>query len=207
MADRWRNNKIYETSNHFHSYKIGRLEVFLLATFTLTYPKLLDRFSNIPILNEQNEAVCVLQKVERSSIGKLLNVGLLLATQQALPIHFETRTTLGVPLFRVTPTLLKKGFSHQLILPDESVIPIQRKTVQLLESSYSFTMDGLIFRFEQDFTSTAYLYCNDQKIASAQMLESELVKHGIIFKIFESEDILFVALLAALYQSLFALSK
>ena len=187
--------------------RIGRLEVFLLATFTLTYPKLLEKFSAIPILNEQNEAVCVLQKVERSSIGKLFNVGILLATQQALPIHFETRTTLGAPLFRVTPTLLTRGMSHQLILPDESVIPIQRKMVQLLESSYSFTLDGLIFRFEQDFTSTAYLYCNDQKIASAQVVENELVKQGIIFKLFESEDTLFLALLAALYQSLFALSK
>lgn len=178
-----------------------------MATFTLTYPKLVDKFSNIHILNEQNEAVCVLQKVERSSLGKLLNVGLLLATQQALPIHYETRTTLGVPLFRVTPTLLTKGISHQLIMPDESVIPIQRKTVQLLESSYSFTMDGLIFRFEKDFTSTAFLYCNDHKIASARMLEEELVQHGMIFKLFESDDTLFVALLAALYQSLFALSK
>ena len=177
-----------------------------MATFTLTYPKLLEKFSTIPIFNEQNETVCLLQKVERSSIGKLFNVGLLLATQQAFPIHFETRTTLGAPLFRVTPTLLAKGMSHQLILPDESVIPIQRKTVQLLESSYSFTMDGLIFRFEQDFTSTAYLYCNDQKIASAQLVENELVKQGVIYKLFESEDTLFIALLAALYQSLFALS-
>lgn len=178
-----------------------------MATFSLTYPKLLDRSANIPILNEQNEAVCVLQKVERSSMGKLLNVGLLLATQQALPIHYETRTTLGVPLFRVTPSLSTKGISYQLIMPDKSVIPIQRKTVQLLESSYSFTMDGLLFRFEKDFTSTAYLYCNDHTIASAHMLESEIVKHGIFFKLFESDDTLFVALLATLYQSLFAFSK
>ena len=167
----------------------------------------MDRFSNIPILNEQNEAVCVLQKVERSSLSKFFNFGLLLATQQALPIRYETCTTLGVPLFQVTSTLLTKGISHQLLMPDESVIPIQRKTVQLLESSYSFTMDGLIFRFEKDFTSTAFLYCNDQKIASAHMVESEFVKQGIIFKLFESDDTLFVALLAALYQSLFALSK
>ena len=187
--------------------RIGRLEVYLLATFTLTYAKLLEKFTIIPILNEQNEPVCVLQKVERSSIGKLFNIGLLLTTQQALPIHFETCTTLGIPLFRVTPTLLTKGMSHQLILPDETVIPIQRKTVQLLESSYSFTMDGLIFLFEQDFTSTAYLYCNDQKIASAKLVENELVKQSIIFNLLESEDILFIALLAALYQSLFALSK
>ena len=48
-------------------------------------------------------------------------------------------------------------------MPDGSILPIQRKTVQLLESSYSFTMDGLAFRFEKDFTSTAYLYCNDEK--------------------------------------------
>ena len=51
-----------------------------MATCSLTYPKLFDRGTNIPILNEQNEAVCVLQKVERSSLGKFLNVGLLLGT-------------------------------------------------------------------------------------------------------------------------------
>ncbi|MFJ7735373.1 hypothetical protein ACIQ2D_03425 [Lysinibacillus sp. NPDC097287] len=175
-----------------------------MATFTLTYPKLLDRFSNIPILNEQNEAVCVLQKVERSSVGKVLNTALLIATQDSLPQRYETRTTLGAPLFQVQSTLFTKGVSHQLIMPDGTNIPIQRKTVQLLESSYSFTMDGLVFRFEKDFTSTVFLYCNDIKIASACLVEGGLVQQGVTYKLFESDDTLFVALLATLYQSLFA---
>ncbi|WP_053582827.1 hypothetical protein [Lysinibacillus contaminans] len=72
-----------------------------MATFSFTYPKLLDGLSNIPILNEQNDAFCVLQKVERSSDGKALNVLLLIAAQQSLPFHYETRTTLGAPLFQV----------------------------------------------------------------------------------------------------------
>ena len=175
-----------------------------MATFTLTYPKLLDRFSNIPILNEQNEAVCVLQKVERSSVGQALNVVLLIAAQQSLPYHYETRTMLGAPLFQVKSTLLKKGVSHHLIMPDGATISIQQKTIQLLETSYSFTMDGLVFRFEKDYTSTANLYCNDQKIASACFVEDKLIRHGITYKLFHSDDTLFVALLAALFQSLFA---
>lgn len=175
-----------------------------MATFTLTYPKLLDKFLNIPILNEQNQAVCVLQKVERSSIGKIFNIALLIATQDSLPQRYETRTTLGAPLFQVQSTLLTKGASHQLIMPDGTTIPIQRKTVQLLESSYSFTMDDLIFRFEKDFTSTAFLYCNDNKIASACLVQDGLQLQGITYKLFESDDTLFVGLLAALYQSLFA---
>lgn len=176
-----------------------------MATFTLTYPKLLDRFSNIPILNEHNEAVCVLQKVERSSVGKALNTALLIATQDSLPQRYETRTTLDTPLFQVQSTLFTKDASHQLILPDGTTIPIQRKTVQLLESSYAFTMDGLVFRFEKDFTSTAYLYCNDQKIASACLMEDALIQHGVTYELFDSDDTLFVALLATLYQSLFAI--
>lgn len=207
MVDKWQNNKEYETSSLLYSYIVSRLEVFLLATFTLTYPKLLDRLSNIPILNEQNETVCVLQKVERSPVIKVLNTVYLIATQNSLPQRYETRTTLGAPLFQVQSTLLTKGMSHQLIMPDGSVIPIQRKTVQLLESSYSFTMDGLIFRFEKDFSSTAFLYCNENKIASTCLLEESLVQHGITFKLFESDDTLFVALLATLYQSLFALKN
>ncbi|MFJ7949927.1 hypothetical protein ACIQZG_00195 [Lysinibacillus sp. NPDC096418] len=175
-----------------------------MATFTLTYPKLLDKFSNIPILNEQNQAVCVLQKVERSSIGKIFNTALLIATQDSLPQRYETRTTLGDPLFQVQSTLLTKGASHLLIMPDGTTIPIQRKTVQLLESSYSFTMDDFIFRFEKDFTSTAFLYCNDNKIASACLVQDGLQQQGITYKLFESDDTLFVGLLAALYQSLFA---
>lgn len=175
-----------------------------MATFTLTYPKLLVRFSNIPILNEQNEAVCVLQKVERSSVGKVFNTALLIATQDSLPQRYETRSTLGAPLFQVQSSLFTKGVSHQLIMPDGTTIPIQRKTVQLLESTYSFTMDGLDFRFEKDFTSTAFLYCNEYKIASAYLIEEGLIQQGITYKLFESDDTLFVALLATLYQSLFA---
>lgn len=175
-----------------------------MATFTLTYPKLLDKFSSIAILNEQNEAVCILQKVERSSVSKVFNTALLMATQDSLPQRYETRTTLGDPLFQVQSTLFTKGVSHQLIMPDETTIPIQRKTIQLLESSYSFTMDELAFRFEKDFTSTAFLYCNDNKIASASVVEDGLIQQGVTYKLFESDDTLFVALLATLYQSLFA---
>ncbi|MNH40252.1 hypothetical protein D3C79_1015460 [compost metagenome] len=91
-------------------------------------------------------------------------------------------------------------------MPDGSLIPIQRKTVQLLESSYSFTMDDLEFRFEKDFTSIAYLYCNDEKIASASSMETELVLTGIQFKLFHTDDMHFVALLATLYQALFAIT-
>ncbi|WP_223555987.1 tubby C-terminal domain-like protein [Lysinibacillus sphaericus] len=178
-----------------------------MTTFTLTYPKAFESFSNIPIVNEQNETVCVLQKVERSSVGKVLNAVMLVAAQQSLPHRYETRSTLGAPLFQVQSTLLTKGVSHQLIMPDGSILPIQRKTVQLLESSYSFTMDGLAFRFEKDFTSTAYLYCNDEKIASASNIETELVLTGISFKLFNSDDTLFVALLATLYQALFSMSN
>ncbi|MGE6513183.1 tubby C-terminal domain-like protein [Lysinibacillus sphaericus] len=174
-----------------------------MATFSLTYPKSFDRLSNLPIVNEHDEAVCVLQKIERSTIGKVLNTMLLIATQDSLPQHYETRTTQGTPLFRVQSTLFTKGVSHQLIMPDGSILPIQRKTVQLLESSYSFTMDSLIFRFEKDFTSTAYLYCNDEKIASACYVENSIVREGIVYKLFHSDDTLFVALLASLYQSLF----
>lgn len=68
-------------------------------------------------------------------------------------------------------------------------------------------MDGLVFRFEKDFTSTAYLYCNDEKIASACNIETELVRTGIAFKLFDSDDTLFVALLATLYQTLFLLNN
>lgn len=175
-----------------------------MATFTFTYPKLLDRLTNIPILNEQNQAVCVMQKVERSSVGKVINTALLIATQDSLPQHYETRTILGTPLFQVQSTLFTKGVSHQIIMPDETTIPIQRKTVQLFESSYSFTMDGLIFRFEKDFTSTAFLYCNDNKIASVYWVVDDLEQQGVTYKLFESDDTLFVALLATLYQALFA---
>lgn len=178
-----------------------------MATFTLTFPKAFESFSHIPIINERNEAVCVLQKIERSSFGKVFNAVMLVAAQQSLPHHYETRTTLGAPLFQVQSTLLTKGVSHQLVMPDGTTLPIQRKTVQLLESSYSFTMDGLVFRFEKDFTSTAYLYCNDEKIASACNIETELVRTGIAFKLFDSDDTLFVALLATLYQTLFLLNN
>jgi len=177
---------------------------FFMATFTLTYPKGFKSFTDIPIVNEQNETVCVLQKMERTSAGKVLNAVLLVAAQQTLPYRYETRTTLGAPLFQVQSTLLTKGVSHQIVMPDGSLIPIQRKTVQLLESSYSFIMDDLEFRFEKDFTSTAYLYCNDEKIASASSIETELVQIGIQFKLFQADDMRFVALLATLYQALFA---
>ena len=33
-----------------------------MATFTLTYPKGFKSFTDIPIVNEHNETVCVLQK-------------------------------------------------------------------------------------------------------------------------------------------------
>ncbi|UZM98395.1 hypothetical protein OL548_27540 [Lysinibacillus sp. MHQ-1] len=33
-----------------------------MATFTLTYPKGFKSFSAIPIMNEHNETVCMLQK-------------------------------------------------------------------------------------------------------------------------------------------------
>lgn len=178
-----------------------------MAIFTLTYSKLFDRLTNIPIINEQNEAVCELHKVERSTAGKVLNTLLLIATQDSLPNQYETRTTQGEPLFRVQSSLLTKGASHQLFLPDGTIIPIQRKTVQLLESSYSFTLDGLIFRFEKDFTSTAYLYCNDEKIASACFMENGIKREGITYTLFDSNDTLFVALLASLYQSLFAIGN
>ncbi|MFJ5765897.1 hypothetical protein ACIP9C_11050 [Lysinibacillus sp. NPDC093210] len=178
-----------------------------MATFTLTYPQAFDRLSKLPILNSQNETVCILQKVERSNIGKVLNAASLVASQQPLPHRYETRTTLGEPLFQVRSTLLTKGVSHEIIMPDGSSIPVQRKTVQLLESSYSFTMDGLVFRFEKDFTSTAYLYCNDEKIASANYVENGIVRDGIVYKLFHSEDALFVALLASLFQSLFAIGN
>ena len=178
-----------------------------MATFSLPYPNLFDRLPNISILNEQNDPVCVLQKVERSPVGQVFDIALLIATQQTLPQRYETLTMSGAPLFQVQPTLFTKGVSHQLIMPDGTTLPIQRKTVQLLESSYSFTMDGLVFRFEKDFTSTAYLYCNDQKIASACLLEDELVQHGITYKLFDSDDTLFVALLATLYQSFFAIKN
>lgn len=146
----------------------------------------------------------MLQKVERSSVGKLFNTALLMATQDSLPQRYETRTILGAPLFQVQSTLFTKGVSLQLIMPDGTTIPIQRKTIQLLESSYSFTMDELIFRFEKDYTSTAFLYCNDNKIASACLVQDGLVQQGITYKLFESDNTLFVALLATLYQSLFA---
>jgi hypothetical protein len=68
-------------------------------------------------------------------------------------------------------------------------------------------MDGLAFRFEKDFTSTAYLYCNDEKIASASNIETELVCTGISIKLFNSDDMLFVALLATLYQALFSMGN
>ncbi|KOS61922.1 hypothetical protein FJQ98_19090 [Lysinibacillus agricola] len=178
-----------------------------MTTFTLTYPKAFESFSNIPIVNEQDEMVCVLEKVERSSVGKIMNAVMLVASQQSLPHRYETRTTLGAPLFQVQFTPLTKGVSHQLIMPDGTILPIQRKTVQLLESSYSFTMDGLAFRFEKDFTSTAYLYCNDEKIASATNIENELVRTGVSFKLFNSDDTLFVALLATLYQAIFSMSN
>ncbi|MGE7090831.1 tubby C-terminal domain-like protein [Lysinibacillus sp. NPDC048646] len=174
-----------------------------MAIFTLTYPKPFDRCSNLPIVNEHNETVCLLQKVERSTVGKVLNTALLIASQDSLPQRYETCTTQGKPLFLVQSTLFPKGVSHQLTLPDGSVLPIQRKTVQLLESSYSFTMDDLVFRFEKDFTSTAYLYCNDEKIASACFVENGIVREGIVYTLFQSDDTLFVALLASLYQSLF----
>ncbi|MGE7112350.1 tubby C-terminal domain-like protein [Lysinibacillus sp. NPDC047702] len=178
-----------------------------MATFTLTFPKAFESFTQIPIINERNEAVCVLQKVERSSVGKVINAVMLVAAQQSLPHRYETRSPLGAPLFQVQSTLLTKGVSHLLVMPDGTTLPIQHKVVQLLESSYSFTMDGLVFRFEKDFTSTAYLYCNDVKIASASNLETELVRTGIAFKLFDSDDTLFVALLAALYQTLFLIKK
>lgn len=177
---------------------------FFMAIFTLTYPKAFKSFTQLPIVNEQNETICVLQKVERSSTGKVLNAVLLVAAQQTLPYRYETRTSLGAPLFQVQSTLLTKGVSHQIVMPDGSSIPIQRKTVQLLESSYSFKMDDLDFRFEKDFTSTAYLYCNNEKIASASPIETELVRTGIQFKLFQANDMHFVALLVTLYQALFA---
>lgn len=65
-----------------------------MATFTLTFPKAFESFSHIPIINERNEAVCVLQKIERSSFGKVFNAVMLVAAQQSLPHHYETRTTL-----------------------------------------------------------------------------------------------------------------
>lgn len=71
-----------------------------MATFTLHYPKAFKSFSDIPIINENNETVCVLQKVERSSTGKVLNAVLLVAAQQTLPYRYETRTTLGAPFFK-----------------------------------------------------------------------------------------------------------
>lgn len=178
-----------------------------MATFTLTYPKAFDKVSKLPILNVQNETVCILQKVERSNIGKVLNAAALVAAQQPLPHRYETRTIQGKQLFQVRSTLLTKGVSHQLIMPDSSIIPILRKTVQLLESSYTFTMDGLIFRFEKDFTSTAYLYCNDEKIASACYVEDGIMREGIVYKLFHSDDTLFVALLASLFQTLFAIGN
>ncbi|MEG0451212.1 MAG: hypothetical protein RR595_15255 [Lysinibacillus sp.] len=178
-----------------------------MATFTLTYPKLFDRLSNIPILNEQNEAVCVLQKVERSAIGKALNMTFLVVSQDALPQRFETRTMTGEPLFQVQSTFLTKGSSYQLVMQDGTAIPIKRKTVQLIEFYYTFTMDNFEFRFEKDFTSTAYLYCNDKKIACASTSGDGLIHEGIIYTLFESDDTLFVALLATLYQSLFAIGN
>ncbi|CAM5257047.1 putative protein OS=Lysinibacillus sphaericus OX=1421 GN=LS41612_08180 PE=4 SV=1 [Lysinibacillus sphaericus] len=90
-----------------------------------------------------------------------------------MPHRYETRTTKGEALFQVRSTLITQGVSHHLIMPDGSMIAIQQ-LVQLLESSYSFTMDGLVFRFEKDFTSTAFLYCNDEKIASASFVDSGL---------------------------------
>ncbi|WP_155591623.1 hypothetical protein [Lysinibacillus cavernae] len=177
-----------------------------MTTFTLTYPKGFKSFTTIPIVNDYNETVCVLQKVERSSAGKVLNAVMLVAAQQTLPYRYETRTILGAPLFQVQSTLFTKGVDYQIIMPDSSCIPIQRKTVQLLESSYSFIMDDLNFRFEKDFTSTAYLYCNDEKIASASPIENELVRTGIMFKLFHADDMHFVAILATLYQALFAIN-
>ena len=176
-----------------------------MAIFTLTYPKATERLSTYPIVNSDNELVCILQQVQRSTIGKIVNAAALVAIQQSLPYRYETRTPQGKLLFQVRSTLLTKGVSHQIIMPDGSCIPIQRKTVQLLESSYSFTMDGLVFRFEQDFTSTAYLYCNDEKIASAHFVNNGIVRDGIVYQLFQSDDPLFVALLASLFQTLFAL--
>ncbi|WP_235473660.1 hypothetical protein [Lysinibacillus macroides] len=68
-------------------------------------------------------------------------------------------------------------------------------------------MDDLVFRFEKDFTSTAYLYCNDEKIASAKPIEHKLIRTGIMFKLFQADNIRFVALLATLYQALFGIDQ
>lgn len=50
-------------------------------------------------------------KVDRSTVGKVINAVMLVAAQQSLPHHYETRTTLGAPLFQVQSTLLTKGLA------------------------------------------------------------------------------------------------
>lgn len=183
-----------------------------MPTYTYELPKLLDFTNSIPIKNEQSETIGYLQKRQPHPIIRATKIILSLFLEATvLPSSYEVRDLESQLLFTLRPQLHKLKNQHELTLHHANeVINIRAKAVQLIETAYHFTIDDLQFRFEQDYTGTAHLYCNEERIASARLnddfLEGAIPSNKsrfVTITLIQSDDYYMPVLMALLYHSLF----
>lgn len=182
------------------------MKVIFIATYTYKLPKLLASDKMMPIENEQQQIIGYLRKKPEHVLYIIAN----LLLENGLPSTYEVFDLNNKLLFTINPCLLNIKTPYQLTLHEAGeVIQILSKKVQLIEVAYHFTLGDQHFRFEKDFTSTAHLYCNEERIASAHYMDDgQLIppvnkEQVITMTINQTDDYFMPALIAILYHSLF----
>lgn len=135
-----------------------------MEQFTYKVPEKVHISTIIPIITEHGEVVFKLGKQQHKFLARIVHNTL----RRGIPYSYKIANGYGKPLYTIDcafPGIRYKLTDHL----SSQTVSIASQRVQLIEKAYHFRLDSHEYFFEKDFTSTGYLKCDNNKVATVSM--------------------------------------
>lgn len=166
-----------------------------LQIYSYSIPELDSYYTSILIYNKDDKVISILKKNRHRMLTQLFHM----LHRYGMPYYYNAFSVDNHPIYKIDCVFTGVRYTLYSSKASEK-ISIKQKRVQLIEKVQSFIINGDVYTFEKDYTTSGTLTLNGEKIATIRNLDStntNLTNRIIIEAI--NDDI--ASLIAIMYQT------
>ncbi|MFJ6208584.1 hypothetical protein [Lysinibacillus sp. NPDC092081] len=138
-----------------------------MQIYSYSIPESDSYYTSIPIYNKDNKVISILKKNRHRILTQLFQMLL----RYGMPYCYNAFSIDKSPIYKIDCVFT--GVRYTLYSRNTmDKVSITQKRVQLIEKVQSFTINGDVYQFEKDYTSSGTLTLNGEKIAVIRNLDS-----------------------------------
>lgn len=166
-----------------------------MQSYTYSIPASDSFYNSIPIYDKHNHVISVLMKNRHRFLTQVFH----LLLREGMPYCYNVFSNENNPIFKIDCLLTGIRYTLENFKTQDN-IPIEQNRVQLIERVQSFVINGDVYKFDKDYTSSGTLKKNDNKIAIIRNLDNTNINLTNRIRIEAINDEI-ASLIAILYQT------